>query len=336
MKQIPIFITTDENYIRYTAMTIASVCYNTKSKCVFYCLADNVSDFRKKQVEELKHEFTNFEIHWIDLSPQLKDFICKTYLPENAKRVYTSNLANYSRFSMPDMLPEIDKALYIDTDLLCYGDIADLYNQDLDGNIIGAVADSYVMTDESTFNGVAKYISDKHLYFNAGVMLIDCKKWRKNKTAEKIAQCDADVRDIKLFNTQDPLNKCFECAYKWLDHRYNWFTPFDNKLYSDNDIKNYISNNISDDTIIIRHFPGAKPDQKPDIFDAKTLGNFWFFASKTAFYPEMLSEHIKRANQLPAKPSSIKIKLFGMIPLLTINNGRVYLFKYIKLLTVKK
>lgn len=336
MSTIPIFITTDENYIHYTAIMIASVCYNTKCKCVFYCLADNVSDFRKKQVEELKKEFSNFEINWIDLSPSLKEFIYNTYLPKNTKQVYTANLANYSRFFIPNLLPDIDKGLYIDTDLLCYGDIAELYNQDLDGNIIGAVADSFVMTDKSAFEKVYKYISKQHLYFNAGVMLIDCKKWRENKIAEKIAKCDSEIRDIKLFNTQDPLNKCFEGAYKWLEHKFNWFSSFSNENYLDKDIQNYISRNLPVTDIVIHHFPGNKPDQKPKNFDAKTLRNFWFFASKTVFYPEMLSTQIEQLRVLATSVHTTRVKLFGKIPLLKIRKGNVYLFNFIKLFTVKK
>lgn len=317
---VNIFMTTDEKYARYMAVSIASILYNTESFCKFFVLADNVSDFKKKQIEDLKSKFDNFEIVWIDLKDKDREEVIKTFISKSNNAVYTKNIANYSRFLMPDMLKDIEKALYLDTDILVYGDIAELYNYDLAGFVIGGVADSYVVSDAITRAKVKKYISPNHVYFNAGILLIDCNKWRKQKIYKKIAQSDDEIFDKKCFNSQDPINKCFENNYCVLPHKFNWFgvLPGEDGITKD---------------IVIRHFPGDKPDVNPSGYDFSTVSNFYFFASMTSF-----AEEVKLVKTMPIDKSEkiIKIKLFGFIPFLKITREKIYLFNFIKILKVIK
>lgn len=317
-KNINIFMTTDEKYIRYLGVSMASILYNTRAFCKFFVLADNVSNFKKRQIEDLKSEFNNFDIVWIDLDDSNREHIINTFISESKTNSYTKNIANYSRFLMPDLLPNVKRALYMDTDILAYGDIAELYNCELDGFTIGAVADSYVMSDKDINAQAATYIDTKHLYFNAGILLIDCDKWRKQKIFNKIAQSDKKIRDKKLFNSQDPINKCFECNYKTLPHKFNWFGNFPTEANAPLDI-------------VIRHFTGTKPDVDPQRYDVITVGNFYFFAAMTPFLEEV--KLVKPVNIQHAKPI-VKIKLFGFIPFLKIKKNKIYLFNFIKLFKV--
>ena len=317
---VNIFMTTDEKYARYMAVSIASILYNTESFCKFFALADNVSDFKKKQIEDLKSKFDNFEIIWIDLQDKDRENIIKTFISKSNNAVYTKNIANYSRFLMPDILKDVKKALYLDTDILVYGDIAELYNYDLNNYVMGGVADSYVPSDVVVKAKVNSYISSKHVYFNAGVLLIDCDKWRKQNIYKKIAQCDDEIFDKKCFNSQDPINKCFENNYCVLPHKFNWFgiLPGEDGIIKD---------------IVIRHFPGAKPDVVPSGYDFFTVSNFYFFASLTSF-----AQEVKLVKTMPVDESKkiVKVKLFGFIPFLKITKEKIYLFNFIKIFKVIK
>ena len=332
-------MTTDENYIRYLAVAVASICYNTKYFCQFYILADRVSDFRKHQVMDLQSRFDNFDIQWIDLNDQHRDYIIKTYISRSKNAVYTKNIANYARFLMPDMLPNVKRALYMDSDLIVYGDIADLYNMDLGKYVLGAVADSLVFSDENTHNKLLKYISPNHLYFNAGILLINCEQWRKQKIFGKIAESDAQIRDIKLFNSQDPINKCFENNYMWLPHKYNWFAKFEHFAHLSPDIKKYLADNINDDNICIRHFPGVKPDACPQEYSISQVADLYFFAKMTDFYEEikLVSQvHNTPTNTRPPQTNSYRVRLFGFIPLFRVNDNKVYLFNFLRILKIIK
>lgn len=321
-KIINIFMTTDEKYVRYTAVSMASILYNTKSFCRFFVLADNVSDFKKRQIEDLKIKFNNFEIVWIDLTVKDREKIIKDFISKSKNSVYTKNIANYSRFLMPDMLPDVKRALYLDTDILVYADIAELYNYDMEGFILGAVTDSYVLADANINKGVESYIDKKHVYFNAGILLIDCDKWRKQNIYNKIVESDNEIFDKKLFNSQDPVNKCFENNYCILPHKFNWFgmLPDEDGIIKD---------------VAIRHFTGEKPDVRPDLYDIQSINNFYFFANLTSFSEEV--KLVKTSVSVDKQEHKIvKIKLFGFIPFLKITKEKVYLFNFIKIFKVIK
>ena len=50
-KEIPVFVSGDENYAPYMAVLIASACYNTKSFLKFYIIGDPVVSFNRRQIE---------------------------------------------------------------------------------------------------------------------------------------------------------------------------------------------------------------------------------------------------------------------------------------------
>ena len=95
---VNIFMTTDEKYARYMAVSIASILYNTESFCKFFVLADNVSDFKKKQIEDLKSKFDNFEIIWIDLQDKDRENIIKTFISKSNNAVYTKKYCELFTF----------------------------------------------------------------------------------------------------------------------------------------------------------------------------------------------------------------------------------------------
>ncbi|MBQ1996850.1 MAG: hypothetical protein II238_00190 [Alphaproteobacteria bacterium] len=234
-------------------VTVASICYNTKLDCHFYILADNISTKDKALTGKLCKTFKNCHLHWIDLSDSDRDYIVDNFISKSKNAVYTKNIANYSRFLMPGLLPDVNRALYIDTDILVWGDIGKIYNTDLNGFVVGAVGDSYVLFDQQIKEKAYKYIDANHLYFNAGVLLIDCVKWRNQDIVNKIIESDKQIRDLKLFNSQDPINKYFENNYQWLPHVFNWFGAY-TKMRRTNKIAKYINANLNDKNILIRHF----------------------------------------------------------------------------------
>lgn len=72
-KEIPVFVSGDENYAPYMAVLIASACYNTKSFLKFYIIGDPVVSFTRRQIESMKKKFDNFDIEFLDIDMQ-KEF----------------------------------------------------------------------------------------------------------------------------------------------------------------------------------------------------------------------------------------------------------------------
>lgn len=75
----------------------------------------------------------------------------------------------WAKADMIKLLP-VERALYLDSDVLVRGDLKQLWNIDLQGKAVGAVTDiGFPMGHDH---------STKAPYFNAGVLLIDLAKAR--------------------------------------------------------------------------------------------------------------------------------------------------------------
>lgn len=51
---IPVFLSSDDNYVPYMAALIVSIMENTKSKVDFYIIDSGISQHNKKQLIEIK------------------------------------------------------------------------------------------------------------------------------------------------------------------------------------------------------------------------------------------------------------------------------------------
>jgi lipopolysaccharide biosynthesis glycosyltransferase len=125
------------------------------------------------------------------------------------------SLAAYYRILIPEIIdPEVERYIYLDSDLIVMGDISSLFYENMNDNVIGAVND--IAGIDSNMH-VKHDISEKYLYFNSGVLLVDRKKWREyditNKSIaylkenyEKCKNFDQDGLNVILFNQRHQLS----------------------------------------------------------------------------------------------------------------------------------
>ncbi|GMO57058.1 MAG: glycosyltransferase family 8 protein [Rickettsiales bacterium] len=295
MTNIPIFLASNDNYAPFVATTIASICYNTKSFIDFYVLESDISDFHKTQIESLKSKFSNFSVEFLQVKPDLyKDF---------AFTLSHISLDMYSRFFMFELKPNLKKAIYIDLDVVVLGDIADLYNEDLGGNALGAI--NVNLPKRRKFNYIYKImqIPQEHLYFNSGVLLFDAEKISKNFAKEMFELLDK-YKKVVRFGDQDTLNKYFAGNYKTLSNKYN-FT------------NSHIKNGFKEQNIIVRHFEGSKKPwnsnrwYRGDIM--KNFKDWWFFAEMTPFYSGIFAEFVaNKIEEGKVKKRCFLKKVFGI------------------------
>jgi lipopolysaccharide biosynthesis glycosyltransferase len=328
---IPIFLASDGNYAPYVATTIVSICYNTKSFINFYVLDGGINDFNKKQIEALKEKFKNFSIEFIKIN------IDEIFSDKNTSLVksYLSKFA-YARLLIPNLKPNIDRCLYLDVDIVVLGDIKELYEQELYDSqnpekkyIIGAVhevGDDSIKKIQEKKNQV---LNMSHKYFNDGVLLIDCKEWRKNDVLDKILEINNEYHKILIDEDQGLLNLYFRDNYKTLDSKFNYYygTSCNNKRSN----------------IVVRHFIfKRKPWEYGTIIQdnkeipLENFTDFWNFAKMTPFYEGLrINFDLKNSN----RNKKYRIKLFNFFPLLGIEKTssmiKVKLFGLIPVLKVK-
>ena len=211
-EKIPIFLSSDNNYAPFAATTIASICDNTKSFCDFYILDDGISDENKEKICKLKKQFDNFTVEFIQIKTDkyFKNFITESYI----------TMATYYRLIIADLFTHLNKVLYIDVDIIAKGDISELYKTDLGESILGAVRDQ---GDKQYIDKLKENIEmdDSSSYFNAGVLLINLKKWREQNITQKLFEIEKKYHGKLLCNDQDILNKFFENNYKELPVCFN-------------------------------------------------------------------------------------------------------------------
>lgn len=215
-EHINIVFATDDNYAQHIAVVIASIMTKTKSKVCFFVINDNISDNKINKLKETAAVF-NAEINFISV-PE-----------EKFKNVYLSghvSRAAYFRLALPDILPEdVEKAIYLDVDLLVYDDIKKLWQVDLQNIPLAAVPDYGIMASGRLCRQKADVIGLPvgEKYFNSGVLIINLKEWRKENYTKQILE----IINSNQFphHDQDALNKLFMYKWKDLDLRWNVIPP---------------------------------------------------------------------------------------------------------------
>ena len=124
-----------------------------------------------------------------------------------------------------------EKVIFLDSDTICLTDIKKLYNINLEDNLIGAVQHNWLVDHEKAFTvykpteALSKFIQkDKCKFFNAGVMLVDCKKWREINATNKIFNFFETYRgEWYDWNDEVALNCLFgRNLCKFIDDRWNY------------------------------------------------------------------------------------------------------------------
>lgn len=204
-----IFFAVDHNYVEHLCVTMASILVNARDfDCFnFYIIDCGILRGDKKKIESLKkHKDFNIEYLKVDMN------VFKNYPIKNS---YLS-LATYARYLISDLKPEIDRYLYLDCDIIVQGPLVELYNAEFDGNYAVAVRDSFFPT-----NFAQKY--DIKNYFNAGVLLINAKKWRKDNISQKLFDATFKLGNIGELEheDQDVLNYVLNERVKFVNEGWN-------------------------------------------------------------------------------------------------------------------
>jgi len=140
-------------------------------------------------------------------------------------RVETAGLFTYARLISADLFPEIDRGIYIDTDGVVNRDLLELFETDLGGCPIGAVQDRFtpiVSHPLSILDWETRGMSKEDLFFNAGVLLIDYKKWRADKIGERAIEFARANKEICVRWDQTALNILLYKQWKPLATHWNY------------------------------------------------------------------------------------------------------------------
>ena len=215
-KIIPIFFASDINYLPFLSVTLQSLKENANKKYLYkiYILHNDVEEF--DQLAILDYNDTNFTVEFVDINKKLDEVKNGLQL-----RDYYSG-ATYYRIFIANMFPEYEKAIYLDCDTVVLGDISKLYKYNLKNNYVGAITDK-VVSSNPIFKKYCKEVLGvkPSNYFNAGILLMNLKKFREEDFYEKFKDLLLEYK-FRVAQDQDYLNVL--CKDQVLYLPYSWNT----------------------------------------------------------------------------------------------------------------
>ena len=193
-KEIPVFFSTDDNYIPYLDVAVRSLIANASKEYTYRIIVLNTGLDPDNVATVKQNECDGFTIDFFDISENVKD------IKSRFKNVYHFSIVTYYRLFIASLFPQYDKILYLDCDLVVLGDIAALYHTDIGDNILGAVPDQFVGGTREFRTYAEKAIGvNPDTYFNAGVLAISLEQFRKNDIENRfvhlITEHDFDLLD---------------------------------------------------------------------------------------------------------------------------------------------
>ena len=170
-----VIFATNDNFAQYAGVAILSLLDNNKhSHFNINLLCLDVCNENIKKIRELTSNYDcTFNIINVDES---------TF--DGCPDPGQYSKACYLRLLTPDLLPKVDKVLYLDCDLVVNGDIEELYNTDMEGYAVAGVSDCTL-----SFNIIEPYIGYDFMeygYINSGVLLLNLKYWREHHSKEAL------------------------------------------------------------------------------------------------------------------------------------------------------
>lgn len=260
-KEIPIFFSTDDNYIPYLDTAVASLIENASKDYTYRIVVLNTGLDPENIALVKRNERAGFTIDFVDISEAVAD------IKSRFKNVYHFSIVTYYRLFIASLFPQYDKIIYLDCDLIVLGDISEMYHMEMGDNILGGAPERFVQTT-AEFREYAKVAVgvDPDGYINAGVLLMNLRAFRDNKIEEKFVDLITNFDFDLLDPDQAYLN--YLCYGKILPLKNGWN-------------KEPIAEACEGKKNIVHYALYKKPWQYDDVLDGEY---FWAYAKKSPFY----------------------------------------------------
>ena len=198
-----VLLTFDDGYVAQSINLMLSLIKNHSSNLSFVCACLGLS---QQNVEKLLKFDFGVRICTYEM---IKYINVGRWSPNSLLRVFS-----------PWLIEDINKILYIDSDVLCTGNIQDLF--DLDVNYIAMsneISGNVSESREATY----RKICPTHIYCNAGVTLINTERIRQEFPLQEIYDSCRYICENYPYIDQDFLNVFFVDKIQYINgFRYNF------------------------------------------------------------------------------------------------------------------
>lgn len=218
---IAVVLSANNYYVPYVATVLSSILTNSSAKYNYDILLMNkdINPHEQKKLKSIIEDKSNFSLRFINVSR----------FEESFKSLFLRGhftIETWFRLLLPEILPDYDKVLYLDSDLVVNADIAELYNTNIDKYLLAACHDADTAGLYNGFEPKKKNYMDNILkiakpydYFQAGVILFNLAEFRKQLKTDETLKFAASY-EWELLD-QDVLNYLAQDKVKFVDMAWN-------------------------------------------------------------------------------------------------------------------
>ncbi len=293
MDKVNVLYCFDSKFWRMAAVSIESLLNAARdtTQITIYCMVAPRTQGRRKIEKIIKSHKSGAGLVWREISPCENPFQNYEYSRWSPVIFYRCFAHRYFR--------DIDKLLYLDSDILVCRDVLELFNTDISDCAFGAVRDLAPVNDKYHPQGIyvkkfaAEYLNNGP-YYNSGVLLLNLRK---------MAEYEYLLFETKVrlfYPDQDLLNAAFVGKTKTLPLKYNLapgvLVP---KIFSPDEAREALYGGH-----VIIHCYSVKPydyNRAPDqLFDM-----FSKHAKKIGMDPKMFMEYDKKIDRRRVKSTYV-------------------------------
>lgn len=310
---VSVVASSDEAYAPHLAALISSIFRNASQDRFidFVVLGEGLTRETKKELRLLERLHPHCSVGFVTMDRMFTKLRVHTYFARST----------FFRLGMADILHNRDRVLFLDTDMVVLGDVCELFDTDLGGQLVAACKDMIMLSFrvlgvpsmvEAGGMPAKRYLSDRigmrgreDEYFQAGTILFDLEAMRKTSLCNDMV--DDLMNQTFWFLDQDVLNKHLVGRVKFLDNKWNAVHMDAKHLNSLPDIDRRAHLEAQENPAII-HYAGPA---KPWLNELHPLGShYWFFLRETLWYERMLIQRIAGARGAgPAMPMEAQSRL---------------------------
>lgn len=268
--QIKVAFCFDENLVNQILVTVASLLdFKQKEEVHYdiYCICTRAAAAAEEKLQKIVATRDK-------KSALVMKVIDNPY--KDSYQVRGISAGTYLRLMLHQILPEADKIIYVDVDVLFQKHLADVWNIPMENELLAAVKGAVNLTDKWEWNSDRPYW--KHLdgmkgrYINAGVTMMNLAKIRQQHLDK---QWDRWAKEKLYYQDQDILNLTCQEAMIYLPPKYNMFA-----YMTEQDYDRFVSEGIFSqeecqealEQPVIIHYAGDKPWKRYDT----NLGDVWW------------------------------------------------------------
>lgn len=203
----------NDKYVEQLLVVLTSLALNNRhSDLDIYVFSFDIARKSEQKCNLVASCFRNLKIHFVHIDNKDIDNLHSAidYISKDT----------YSRYLIPELLPNVDKVLYLDADIIINGNLDRLYNMDISPYYVAGSRDLYI--HEINYLPEIGFTNDD-LYVNAGVLLMNLAAMRRDKISQKLIS-ETQKRPNIRFNDQDIINIICRNHICEIDSIYNYTT----------------------------------------------------------------------------------------------------------------